>query len=302
MKPSLSINDLDIKSNLRTLGMSELLTHLTESDLFDVTFHNERIRPMRGERAAIVFYEGHKIYVDFWEYNTPTYTEGIYDENFDLIIKLQHRKQDRSRFHKTFNRKGIFKDKTVEEKDVFLDKIVPWTFFPSRMMKQFVGHEDELEQLPVEQLAFFCGMGWKSRKKMEKKMIDAGMEFTRSKQGHRFGKKMKDPVYLHKMRTSKYGLVLKGRGSHCTEAKNRREIDYMMLKKPILMNYEPHYYNPLVQGEHYILINENTDFNKIEEEYDLDQIAQNGYKWYLESASPNGVCKTFLQIMQDRFE
>jgi len=103
------------------------------------------------------------------------------------------------------------------------------------------------------------------------------------------------------MRTSKYGLCLHGRGSHFTEAKNRREIDYMLLKKPLLLNYDPNYYNSMIDGKHYIKINEKTSLENLEKEYNIDEIAQNGYQWYKDNASPMGAANTFLQIMKDRF-
>jgi hypothetical protein len=46
--------------------------------------------------------------------------------------------------------------------------------------------------------------------------------------------------------------VLAGRASMVTDAKNRREIDYMMLKKPLLLNYKPKYYDEMIEGKHYI--------------------------------------------------
>ena len=67
------------------------------------------------------------------------------------------------------------------------------------------------------------------------------------------------------------------------------------------MNYKPYYYNPLVEGKHYIYINENTDFKKIEDMYNIEEIVQNAYQWYKENASPLGTAQTFLKIMNDKF-
>jgi len=170
------------------------------------------------------------------------------------------------------------------------------------LLRPYIGKEEELEQKDVERIGFFCGKKWKSRNKMYDKLEKEGIEFIISNQGLRFGKSLKVEEYLHRMMTSKYGIVLKGRGSHCTEAKNRREIDYMILRKPLLLNYKPTYYNPLVENIHYIYIDENTDFGIIDKEHDIDQIAANAFEWYKENASPMGAAKTFKQIMKDRFE
>ena len=75
----------------------------------------------------------------------------------------------------------------------------------------------------------------------------------------------------------------------------------MLLKKPLLLNYKPYYYNPLVNGKHYIYINEKTDLTKLDKLYNIREIADNAYQWYLDNASPMGAAKTFLQIMNDKF-
>jgi hypothetical protein len=67
------------------------------------------------------------------------------------------------------------------------------------------------------------------------------------------------------------------------------------------LNYKPHYYNPLINGKHYIYVNEKTDLKKLDEQYNIKEIAENGYQWYLENASKNGAAKVFSQIMKSRF-
>jgi hypothetical protein len=67
------------------------------------------------------------------------------------------------------------------------------------------------------------------------------------------------------------------------------------------MNYKPFYYNPLVPGKHFIYMDEDTDIKNLENLYNIEEIAQNGYEWYKENASPMGAAKTFLKIMKDKF-
>ena len=302
MKPTLSLNKNDIKNVYHTLGLTEMLTYLRDSDLFDITYHNDGIRVTKGFRASIIYYNDKKVYLDLWEYSLPTYTTQAYDFNFDIIIKIQHKKMCPEGFEKLCQRKRVLKNLTPEERLVFHNKMVPWTFFPSRMMMRFVGKEDEIEKVPIEQVAFFCGKNWKCRHKISQKVKEWGIDYITSSQELKRGRPLKDDVYFHKMITSKFGLVLAGRGSHFTEAKNRREIDYMMLKKPLLLNYKPNYYNPLVEGKHYIYIDENTELEKLENMYNIEEIAQNGYQWYKENASKEGVVKTFLQIVKDKLK
>jgi hypothetical protein len=303
MKPTLGINPKDIKNRYRTLGMTEYLTYLIDSGEFNITHHEDRVTNVKGIRGTVLHYEGKKIFLDFWEYPAPTYCTDTYNKHFDLIIKLQHAPINYKRFNRLCARKKTLMHVSEEERNRFLDKIVPWSFFPSRLMTPFVGKEDEIEPLPVEQIGFFCGKTWKSRGKMKRKLEADGIEFTRSSQEMaRKGRPLTDEEYIHKMRTSKYGIVLAGRASLFTQPKNRREIDYMMLKKPLLINYQPFYYNPLVEGKHYVFIDLNTDFDKLESLYNMDEIAENGYQWYKDNASPQGIVNTFKQIMKEKFD
>jgi len=298
-KPILSINHKELAHNYGTLGMTELLTFLRDSGLFDIEGHEERITPLRGERATILYYNGKKIYLDLWEYSAPTYTTKAYDANFDLIIKLQHRVMSLETFEKKFQHKKVLLNLTPEERMDYVKKIVPWTFFASRIIKPFIGKE--IEELPEERIAFFCGKMWRSRKGMVKK-LENEIEIVKSDQGFRRKRPIKDVDYLQRMRTSKYGLVLAGRSSNFTEGKNRREIDYMILKKPLLLNYQPFYYNPLENGKHFIYIDGKIDLKELDKLYNIEQIVENASQWYEDNASPMDAAKTFLQIMKDRFE
>jgi len=304
MKPSLAINQSDLDNTRwdRTLGMRELLSYLRDSNLFDISYHKEKVSIAKGMRATILIYNDKRVYLDLWEYNLPTYSNKILRLDFDLIIKLQHKKMSQSHVEAVSKRKGLLKERTPEERWEFVEKIVPWTFFASRIMRPFIDKEDEIEQLPIERMGFFCGKEWWPRHKMIAKLKeDENIEYYASDQMTR-DLPLNDDEYVHAMRTSKYGVVIHGRGSHMTEYKNRREIDYMILKKPILMNYKPYYYNSLEEGKHYIYIDENTDFTKLESMYNIEEIAQNGYQWYKENASPEGASKSFLQIMNDKFK
>jgi len=297
--PTLSINPRDASGVSRTLGMPELLGYLRDSGLFEIKEHDDHLKVMRGERATILYYNDKKIYLDFWEYNTPSFTGKVYRENFDLVIKLQCKNLTDDEFIRRCRKKNILGELKNEELVEFKNKIVPWTFFPSRVMKKFSG--GDIEKLPTEQVAFFCGKFWKSRHNICKSLESQGIEIIKSQQEVRSGRPLSDPEYVRKMKTSKYGLILSGRGSMMSEAKNRREVDYMMIKKPVLMNYKPRYYNPLEPDKHFIFIDQNTQIDKLEELYNINEIAENGYQWYLENSSPMGAAKTFLQIMNDRF-
>lgn len=302
MKPTLSVNKNYLYVNsFNTLGV-EMLRYVVESGLFDITYHEEHLQVGKGERGTIVYYNGKKVYVDFWEYLWPTYSKETWDAQFDLIIKLQHYNFTPEYFEQRCPRKNVMMFLTKEQRGDFIKKIVPWTFFCSRMIRQFIGKEDQLEPIPVDKLGFFCGKLWKCRIAMKDKFDKEGVEYTRSSQEWKSQRPLTDEEYIQKMRSSKFGISMAGRRSWFTEAKNRREVDYMMLKKPLLLNYKPFYYDPLIEGKHYVYFDVNTNLKEIESKYNIDEIAMNGYEWYKNNASPTGCAKSFLKIMQDRFD
>jgi len=304
-KPTLKIEKREFGNTGRTrsLGMMEILHYLADSDLFDISFHDDKINTFKGQMGTILYYQDKKIYLDLWEYPTPSYTPQYTQANLDLIIKLQHKVMimELPILERFCKRKNLLMHLSETERVEYAAKFVPWTFFASRLLLPFAGKEDTIEALPIEHIGFFCGKVWKSRLGMKKHLEECGIEYTKSSQEFRSGRPLTDEEYLRKMKTSKYGIVLHGRGSMFTEAKNRREIDYMMLKKPLLLNYKPYYYDPLIDGKHYIYIDEKTDFENLDKLYNIDDIAKNGYEWYQKNASPMSVAESFLRIMNDKF-
>jgi len=303
MKLKLKVNKHQFNNPGSTLGMGELLRGVANSDLFEVDFHDDYLGVMRGERATIIYYDDKKVYLDLWEYPNPSHNIKTYNANFDLIIKVQHQIFGIKHYDRYCNRKNILTTISSQEREAFLKKFVNWTFFPSALMSAVAGREDELisENYPIERDCFFCGKEWRCRWGMFKVLKAQGIECVSSDQSLRKGKIFDRKKYLHYMRSSKYGMVLRGRSTPLTDCKNRREIDYMMLKKPLVMDYEPNYYNPLVAGKHYILIDENTDVKLLDKMYNIDEIANNGYEWYKQNATTEAIPRTFLQIMQDKF-
>tara|TARA_R110000824_G_scaffold12226_8_gene53687 strand:- start:2588 stop:3496 length:909 start_codon:yes stop_codon:yes gene_type:complete len=297
-KPKIGINKKDLDGGCGgTLGAKFLLEHLSDTKHFDVVWHYDRLKTMRGERATIIYYNDSKIYLDLWEYATPTHTPNVVNAKFDLIIKLQHNSEPIKRFHRYWNRKKILNGISEEDRVKHYNKIVPWTFFPSKMFLPLT--DEQLEPLEAEQVGFFCGKSWNSRSKMKASLLEQGFEYIESNQERRKGKRFTDEEYLQKMRTSKYGFVFPGRSTMITDPKNRREIDYMMLKKPLVLSYKPHYYDPLIPGEHYIYIDENTKLEDLDK-YDADKIAKNGHDWYLKNASSDGIVESFVRIINER--
>lgn len=293
-KPTLLLNYRFIKRN-NTLGAGYILNSLISSGLFNIGYHNYIIDTFKGGRGTILVYNGKMIYLDFWEYATPTHTEAIANHKLDLIIKLQHRKISFGDYRNFCKRKNLLQTIDGEKLESFFNKIVPWTFFPSRMFEPLINEDIQFSELPTTNLCFFCGKHWKSRHKMKDSLDRQNIEYTPTIQNES-EKEYTDEEYIQKMRSSKYGIVFHGRLSPITEGKNRREVDYLFLKKPLLLNYKPYYFNNFENGKHYIYIDEHTDIKNLEDQYDIKAIAENGHRFYRENMSPLGVALSFLEI------
>lgn len=287
-----------INPPMATLGMKYLLTSLHNSDLFDIEYHEETLKCMKDFRATILYANGKRIYLDLWDYATPTYTSAVYDANFDLIIKLQRRKMDfNSYFLRECRERKLFINQTDDELRAFDKKIIPWTFFPSKWFETYIGREHELFSSETKIPGFFCGKDWKCRRTCKKWMGRHKLEYMSSDQGLKSGKVLTNDEFLQKMKDSKLGFTFHGRSSVFSEAKNRREIDYLMMKKPLVLNYEPVYWNPMKSGVHFIRwLGESP--KDLEKNYDLAKIAENGHQWYLDNATPKGIANSFKQIVE----
>ena len=167
MKYKLKINGRQINKNGGILGMSYLLTCLNESPLFEIEYHREFIDSNRGNAGSVIYFEDKKIYLDLWEYATPSHTDIVYNSNFDLIIKAQHKKMSLQAYSRYCDRKKLMSiDPSLRGQ--WLEKFVPWTFFPSKMMDRLNVERimTEPNKYPIERDCFFCGRHWKGRLKI----------------------------------------------------------------------------------------------------------------------------------------
>ena len=294
--PVLALNIDQLSNTGGTLGFEYVLGSLKNSGAFEIKDHKEKVNVAKGSRGTVLFFNGKRIYLDFWEYTAPTNTPTVLKEPFDLIIKLQHQNMSFEHYWKWTSGKNMYVGESEETIRNFYNKIIPWTFFPSRNMMPYVGKENEIPVLPVEQFAFFCGRNWKSRHPMKAKLDAEGIKFFSNNEGQR----LSDEDYMHYMLSSQYGIALPGRSTGVTDSKNRREIDYMMMRKPLMISYKPFYYDPLIPGKHYIFIDGKTDFKAIPTMYNMEEMVKNAWEWYQNNATPAGIVKSFLKIMADK--
>jgi len=81
-KPKLGISVKSIRNPTRTLGMTEILKALRDSDLFD-SYETEDLVPStnRCDRGAVIRYNNKRILLDLWEYSSPTYSHEVHAQN-----------------------------------------------------------------------------------------------------------------------------------------------------------------------------------------------------------------------------
>lgn len=299
-KPVLGINQYNLDHG-PALGCSYLLRQLIKSNLFDIYYHNDVVGNKNASKAhlsSIIYYNGFKVLLDLWEFPTPTHTSHIIEDNsIKLIIKLQHRWHTYSaeRYVRWCRSRNFCDHISDERLFYFWRRIVPWTFFPSPLFEKDIEEGIEYEtNIDDNNVCFFYGRPWACRQMWFGWLEKQNIEYNTSwKQNFVTPKNFKDL-----MLTCRYGLVINGKGHFLTDCKNRRTVEYMYLRKPLLLTHRPLYYNKMIPGYHYIPLTLNTDVKNIEDEYNVKEIAEHGREYFDDNFSSKGVATTFLQILK----
>ena len=105
--------------------------------------------------------------------------------------------------------------------------------------------------------------------------------------------------YLNFIKRSKFGLCLPGYGPKCN-----REIEYMAFGTvPIITpGVDITYYNPIVEGEHFIHVERPDELKeKISSISDdeWDRMSKNCIRWYEENCSPKGSYDITMKILNE---
>ena len=85
----------------------------------------------------------------------------------------------------------------------FYNKIVTWTFFPSKLMIPYVGKENELRPIVTEQIGFFFGKNWRCRRHMKAKLEKEGIIYI-NREENGINVSISDEKYLHLMLSSEF--------------------------------------------------------------------------------------------------
>jgi len=96
-------------------------------------------------------------------------------------------------------------------------------------------------------------------------------------------------------------LGLQGKGDRWTSANNRRDCEAPSLGIPLVLNYSPSYFNDFLPGVHYHRVSKPEDIKKLPDVLDwsyLDSLAGEAGIWWNENCSPEGLCKSLLQVLE----
>ena len=213
MVNNISINSDRIDTDL-AMGLRYLLKGIQTTPNANITKHTYvHETSSKSPMGSVIYVNDKKIYLDVWEYGSPTFLIETIKENFDLIIKLQLSKLSVDSYmnHKTL--KALVAECGEFKFREFVGKMTPWTFFPSSSFERFSGKEQDLIKNKSEnRLAFFCGKFWKSRHVALNKLREDNLELIES--DRKMLKSISDVELIEKMLDSRIGLVLAGRSGN----------------------------------------------------------------------------------------
>ena len=297
-KIKISINRTQANS-IKGLGLPLFFHALKTSDLFDIDYHDETCGERHRTLQTLFICNGRKIVLDTFESAYTTCSKEILEGNYDLILKLQQADMPVDDIVDFVV--DVLKTYSVDEIRAFYNKVVPWTFFHSRMFERDWKNKVIYTPSPHTNIGFFCGRDWDKRKPHMDELRQSGIEVFCSNHGGVPDIKLQNQDFIKRMLSSRLGIVLEGIDSPVTNGKNRREMDYMMVRKPLLLDYKPFYYNPLIPGKHYVYWDKNIkELNAQYTNRELAEIEQNAYEWYNNNASRLGVAKSLRQILQEK--
>lgn len=236
--------------------------------------------------GTILRVNGKFIYLDTWDFSRPTSfileilegkRQGVIPVDLSVIIKIQRRKD-------------------YDFKNSFNIPVVPWTMFHTAQMDWLSNYERYAAKWHSSIKKYkigFTGRIWKHRALWINELKKMG--------GYADKLSGNTEDYINSLCEWEIGMILQGKRDITTDGKNRREVEFASMKIPIFMNYQPYYMNDLVPGKHYEYVNKPSDLNGIISKMNpvrIKELTEEAYKWWVDNASAEGVCKTFIQRMQ----
>jgi hypothetical protein len=187
-------------------------------------------------------------FIDDWDYHYPTSSLAnaniphyYLQENKPTILKIQY----------TINNQSLY-DKIYEK---FQIKVLPFIIFPNKVFNLSFNKWKYTDN--HEYLCFHTGRIWRERHKWVNYLNNSSFKKPDT------SKQLNEKDFESLLLKTKWGLILKGKGV----GKNRREVEYMSIGMPLVLNYKPEYPFPYNPDEHYVYLEKPSDIDKL---IDLD--------------------------------
>ena len=259
------------------------LKHLDKFSKYELVF-DESLRTTFHERTTIFKLDGKLILLDGNNKRKPSLAllENNELNDYSLIIKLQHAPSDLW--------------------DKFSVPITAWTF-TERICPKFRNSFETYKQSEHEHR---CGFIGRSGGKIHKDRTDIVLRLNNWENVdcdfwlHRDrGERTLSPDdYFNRLLSWKSALIPPGTVETGNDGKTWREIECAAMGLPMILDKPRNYWVKLRQFEHYIPVIDN-DMNKAVDKATEDkELGRRAREWYEKAASAEGVCKTFVEILE----
>lgn len=186
-------------------------------------------------------------FIDDWDYSYPTsYLDNpkvlypyLKNNLPPTILKIQYSSNHKEKYDNLYNKYNI--------------KVLPFIIFPNRYFNLGFDKWDSNKQ--HKYLCFHTGRQWRERSRWINYLKNNISEIPQ------INTKLTTQEYQSLLLDTKWGLVLKGKGI----GKNRREIEYMSIGMPLVLNYKPEYPFPYNANEHYVYLEKPKDIEKLKD-------------------------------------
>ena len=197
------------------------------------------------------------------------------------------------------------------------ENVVPFTMF-AHNMAAFHQHIEQYREIVRSQKKQYrvgwAGCSWRSRKRFLTELDGYPNIFIRhnwvAKEEKRIGhgaRKNRTNIapsyedYLKDAGSWDWALVMFGRGSNRKGNNNQREHEFAALQVPMVLNYQPTYYEPLIAGEHYLFAKSPDDVKRLaDSNREGNQMAENAYQYWKRNMSAEGIQNLVRRICQER--
>jgi hypothetical protein len=266
-----------------TTGLVQCLAHIAKHTKHQVVM--DRIEtPMdmgRWNQACTILVNGKRVFLDTWDYDGPAACISQ-KHRIDLIVKIQAKpcwtKQD-----------GI--------------PVTGWSMFHTAQMNWLWKLEERrVDRAMIREIrpyrCGFTGRSWKMRRPWTG-VCELVPHFDLETWPGR--KRLHDTdAWVKRTHQWSCGLVLQGKHGGMTQGLNRREVEFASLGVPMILNYQPHYPDPMVSGVHYLYCAKPEWINSCIDKAinDGEYLVKNAREWWERNASVAGLCKSFCTLME----